>query len=709
MDTNLYTMRRFVVRFFTVSIIFFLVIPFNGMTQNGGPYSQDIDRFSDFVQKQMEADRIPGLSVGFYKGDTMWTQGYGMTDLENEVEATPLSAYRLASVTKSMTAVAILQLQESGKLDIDDPVKKYVPYFPRKRWDISVRHLMGHLGGISHYKDYEKEGHIKEEKDTREALEIFDEFDLVAKPGTEYHYSSYGYNLLGAVIEGAAEQPYGQFLKQNIWKPLDMHHTWMDAPDRIIPNRVRGYRLVFGERQPSEYVNISSRFAAGGTRSTVVDMLRYARGLNRHKVLSARSTRMMETSMNAANGKRTDYGMGWHIQPVNGHFQAYHTGGQPETRTILMRFPTRDFAIALAYNLEGGSLRSIARHLYQLIMDEGWNVKPYTGNRYDDALVEGMWNIYNYGMAYYDYRDKPRNTDQQDMSKMFDFLNNTLHPEKIRNNFEEVSQKIELGRHPKARTAYVRIGSYMAHQLAQKYGVSHLEQYHRQGAPAFFRDYLALSQEEGNRWPMNQAMQEQINRYYRDWSNSWNDYTRGLYIGSWSDLSGILDRLQALAGEREIYPDYTSSLANALFERALEKEKALNQEAPQLMSLAREFIELYPESAIPYLTRGNLNILAGAPGKAKQWYRQAMDASVDRHVASAGILNHYARRLFESGRLDQAKMLVEVASDMFPGNGQLWDTRGDILRIRSQRAYQKALELNPTLEETREELKELKQ
>ena len=143
-----------------------------------------------------------------------------------------------------------------------------------------VRGLLGHLAGISHYRDYDAEGHFKDHKDTREAIAVFEDFELVAEPGTRFNYSSYGYNLLGAVIEGASGTSYGDFLREHLWGPLGMDATVMDDPDALIPNRVRGYRPgPGGEIINSEFVNISSRFAAGGTRSTVLDLLKFARGV----------------------------------------------------------------------------------------------------------------------------------------------------------------------------------------------------------------------------------------------------------------------------------------------------------------------------------------------------------------------------------------------------------------------------------------------
>ena len=308
--------------------------------------------FENFVQKQMQEEQIPGLSIGFIKDGKMWVKGYGYSDLENKIPAKDVSAYRLASITKPMTAIAILQLVEQGKINLNDEVQKYVPYFPKKKYPVRVGQLLGHLGGISHYRNYDLEGHFKNHKKTREAIKVFEEFDLVAEPGTRYSYTSYGYNLLGAVIEGASGKTYGEYMRENVWKPLGMTNTRMDNPNQIIPNRVRGYRLINGKIRNSEFIDISSRFAAGGTRSTVVDLLKFGDGMSRGKLLSDETRKKMWTSMTTNNGMKTYYGMGWRTASFNGQFVVGHSGAQSETRTILYVFPKHNFAIAAAINLK---------------------------------------------------------------------------------------------------------------------------------------------------------------------------------------------------------------------------------------------------------------------------------------------------------------------------------------------------------------------
>src|SRR5688572_20049817 len=185
-------------------------------------HANRLAEFEGFAPTEMTEKRLPGLTVGFFKGGCTWVAAFGMADLENRVPASVESAYRYASVQKSMTAAAVLQLAEHGKLDLDAEVQTYVGYFPRKRWPVTVRQLLGHLGGLPHYVDRDREQHITVHKTTREAIAIFEAFDLIAEPGTKYSYSSHGYNLLGAVLEGASGSSYGDYMRKAVWQPLGM-------------------------------------------------------------------------------------------------------------------------------------------------------------------------------------------------------------------------------------------------------------------------------------------------------------------------------------------------------------------------------------------------------------------------------------------------------------------------------------------------------
>jgi CubicO group peptidase (beta-lactamase class C family) len=355
-------------------------IPQSSQTQTPDKYADKLRSFEQFVRQQMEKNKVPGLTIGFIKDDYIWVKGFGYADLENRVPAKAESAYRFASVQKSMTAVAILQLAEQGKINLDAEIQTYVPYFPKKKYPVTVRQLLYHLGGIPHYVNRDVEQHIKEHKTTREAIAIFENFDLVAEPGTKFSYSSYGYNLLGAAIEGASKQTYADYMREHIWQPLGMNDTRMDDPLDIIPNRVRGYQLVNDGLKNSEFVDVSSRFAAGGIRGTVVNLLEFMKGLNDGKLLSRKSIDFMyaPTTTRAGNisgfKKTAGYAMGWNLVPQQSGLVVINDGGQQETRTFILNFPAKKFAFAIAQNLERDDDGAIVFRLYELVLGEKFSL-----------------------------------------------------------------------------------------------------------------------------------------------------------------------------------------------------------------------------------------------------------------------------------------------------------------------------------------------
>lgn len=348
--------------------------------QTADKYADKLRAFEDFVLQQMEKNKVPGLTVGFIKDDYLWVKGFGYADVENKTPAKADSSYRFASVQKSMTAAAILQLAEQGKINLDAEVQTYVPYFPKKKYPITVRQLLYHLGGIPHYVNRDLEQHIKEHKTTREAIAIFENFDLIAEPGTKFSYSSYGYNLLGAVIEGASKQSYADYMREHIWQPLGMIDTRMDDPLDLIANRVRGYQIVNGALKNSEFIDVSSRFAAGGTRGTVRDLLKFMKGLNDGKVLSPKSVELMYTPMRTQDGnisgfpKTAGYAMGWNLAPQRDGLVVINDGGQQETRTFILNFPAKKFALAIAQNLESDDDGAIIFRLYELVLSEKFSL-----------------------------------------------------------------------------------------------------------------------------------------------------------------------------------------------------------------------------------------------------------------------------------------------------------------------------------------------
>jgi CubicO group peptidase (beta-lactamase class C family) len=338
--------------------------------------TEQLEGYAKRVEAALKEQKIPSATVGFIKDDFVWVRAFGFSDLENEVPTREDSAYRYASVQKSMTAVAVLQLVEKGLIDLDAEVQRYVPSYPRKKYPITIRQLLGHLSGIPHYVNRDVEQHFKDHKDTMQAIAVFAKFELVAEPGTKFIYSSYGYNLLGAAIESASGESYSRYMEEHVWKPAGMTSTRMDDPLELIPHRVRGYQLKDGALKNSEFIDVSSRFAAGGTRGTVPDLLKFMDALNHGKLLSPQSLRLMYTPMHTRDGKvsgfpnTAGYGMGWNVMHRKVGDVYTNDGGQQETRTFILNLPEKHFVMALAINLEADVYDEILFPLFELVMHE---------------------------------------------------------------------------------------------------------------------------------------------------------------------------------------------------------------------------------------------------------------------------------------------------------------------------------------------------
>src|SRR5712691_450775 len=190
------------------------------------------------------APQIPGFALAVaVDGRIVWSEAFGYADLEAKRRTTPATQFRIGSVSKPLTADAVAQLYEQGKLDLDAPVQRYVPTFPDKGAPapITTRLLGGHLAGIRHYQG--NEFVLNQRFPTVTAgLAIFENDSLVAPPGTRFSYSSYGFNLISAVVEGASGEQFLAYMSRHVFQPLKMTSTAPDRNDSLIPNRTRFYQ-----------------------------------------------------------------------------------------------------------------------------------------------------------------------------------------------------------------------------------------------------------------------------------------------------------------------------------------------------------------------------------------------------------------------------------------------------------------------------------
>ncbi len=288
-----------------------------------------------FIRDTMQALGAPGASITVMKqGRVIWSEGFGFADLEQQVPATPLTKFRIGSISKALTSVALGQLVQDGKLDLDAPVQKYAP-------------------GIRHYDRAEEDFSYTHFTDVLASLEIFRDDSLRFEPGTRFGYSSYGWNLLSAVIEGAGRERYLTLMQRYVFDRAEMRHTVADYVDSIIPNRARWYTRATGRGGiiNAGFTDNSYKWAGGGFLSTTEDLAEFADALTKGRLLSPETVKLLWTSQKTRDGKDTEYGIGWSTDVDSaGRRRISHGGGSVGGTAYLIIYPDQDLIVAVLVN-----------------------------------------------------------------------------------------------------------------------------------------------------------------------------------------------------------------------------------------------------------------------------------------------------------------------------------------------------------------------
>ncbi len=327
------------------------------------------------VSKFMAATHVPGVSVAVVEnGEYEWGGGFGFADLENNVPASEHTLFRLASISKSLTATGAMQLWERGKLDLDAPVQKYCPAFPQKSGPITTRLVMGHLAGIRHYKSNSQDdpeiGNTKHFEDPIQGgLDFFKNDPLLSEPGKQFHYSTQGYTLVGCVIEGASGDKYVNFIRQNVFVPAGMEQTQVDNRFGIIPYRTRFYQKTeSGTVQNADFLDSSYKIPGGGWLSSAEDMARFEVAILSDKLLKRATRDLMWTPLKPSEGKPNGYALGWGNGNEDGIASVGHNGGQQGTSTAFTIAPAPRAGVVVLTNMEGANASDLAHEILKLLV-----------------------------------------------------------------------------------------------------------------------------------------------------------------------------------------------------------------------------------------------------------------------------------------------------------------------------------------------------
>ena len=333
-------------------------------------YAEVVEEARALVRADLATRGYPGIAIAVaVDGETVWSEGFGYANLEHRVPMWPAVKFRVGSISKSLTAAAVARLVEDGRLDLDAPIQKYVPSFPEKAHPITTRQLGGHLAGIRHYQG--DENLIRDPFPTvLDGLTIFADDPLLHEPGTAFAYTSYGFNLLSAVVEGAAEKPFLDTMREAVFGPLGMRDTVADFVTPIIPGRTSYYvRDAAGSVVNAPWVNNSYKWAGGGFLSTTGDVLAFANAHLEDDFLSKSSRALLFTEQKTRDGDGVGYGLGWFIRTrEDGRRLLSHSGGSVGGTSLMVMEPESRVVVVGLINLTRAN-NGVVREVLDLFID----------------------------------------------------------------------------------------------------------------------------------------------------------------------------------------------------------------------------------------------------------------------------------------------------------------------------------------------------
>ena len=303
-------------------------------------------KFEAYMDASVKVDRFSGSVLVSRDGEILFTKGYGLANREHNVPNTPDTKFRLGSITKQFTAMAIMILVDQGKIKLDDPIGKYLDDAP-KTWDgITIHHLLTHTSGVHSYtSDPEYIKKMTTPETVKSMIARFKDKPLDFKPGDKFSYSNSGYFLLGTIIEKVAGTSYEAFLKQAIFEPLGMNDTGYDHPATIIVQRASGYEPDGDRMVNASYLDMAQPYAAGSLYSTALDLAKWDRGLAEGKFISKESYARMYTPA------KNNYAYGWSVATTSGRKQIGHGGGINGFVTQIVRFPEQKVCVIVLCNM----------------------------------------------------------------------------------------------------------------------------------------------------------------------------------------------------------------------------------------------------------------------------------------------------------------------------------------------------------------------
>jgi CubicO group peptidase (beta-lactamase class C family) len=326
---------------------------------------------ADTLLKELIAkEKVPGLAIVVIReGETIFQKGYGYANLESKMAVHPKETiFRIASISKNIAAVGLAQMVVEGLIDLDASFYKYVPYFPKKEWDFTIRQLAGHTAGIRGYRG--KEYGLNKPMTIKEGISIFKEDPLVYEPGTDYLYTSFGWNLIALAMEEVSGMPLETYVRQKVLEPLQMNNTY--APREMVAGQLEN-RATFYSKTGKTFrraipVDNAYKLAGGGYLSTAADISKFGSSLLQGNLLPNETFTAFLTQ-GKVNGKSTYYGLGWQVsEDTKGRLFYGHVGNGVGGYSNLFVYPKQKMVFSILVNCTDPKVQHVLDQVVNLLL-----------------------------------------------------------------------------------------------------------------------------------------------------------------------------------------------------------------------------------------------------------------------------------------------------------------------------------------------------
>ena len=325
-------------------------------------------RLDEYVAALNKLGPFSGSVLLAKNGQVVASKGFGLANQEYDVPNTPQTKFRIGSITKQFTAIAVMILQERGKLNVQDPICKYLADCPESWQSITLHQLLTHTSGIPNFVTLPEYKEIAMQPSAPdEIIQKFKNKPLDFKPGEKFNYSNSGYIVLGRIIEKASGEKYKDFLRKNIFEPLKMNNTGYDHYQAVLKNRAEGYVWRNGFSR-DRYIDMSVPYAAGGLYSTVEDLFLWDQALYTDKLISKKSLAAIFTPV------KENYGYGWLMGSLFNHQNESHSGSIEGFKSIIARYPNEKASVIILSNIGNVNLSGMTRDFAAMVFGEKYEL-----------------------------------------------------------------------------------------------------------------------------------------------------------------------------------------------------------------------------------------------------------------------------------------------------------------------------------------------